>query len=79
MPFDGIVTKAVVEELEELLIPGKITKVYQPTTTEILLIVRSNRKKIIHYYFPYILHMQDFILRMIHFKIQKNLICFVWS
>ncbi|TXL67625.1 fibronectin/fibrinogen-binding protein [Cerasibacillus terrae] len=44
MPFDGIVTKAVVEELEELLIPGKITKVYQPTTTEILLIVRSNRK-----------------------------------
>src|SRR5690606_12157221 len=38
------VTKAVIEELQTLLIPGRVTKVYQPSTTEIVITVRCNRK-----------------------------------
>ncbi|MGY0692329.1 Rqc2 family fibronectin-binding protein [Virgibacillus sp. FSP13] len=41
MPFDGIVTRAVTEELKNNIIPGKITKIYQPTATELVLTVRS--------------------------------------
>lgn len=41
MPFDGIVTRAVTEELKNALTPGKITKIYQPTSTELLFTIRS--------------------------------------
>lgn len=41
MPFDGIVTHAVTEELKKELVPGKITKIYQPTSTEIVFTIRS--------------------------------------
>lgn len=41
MPFDGIVTRATVEELKEKIVPGKISKIYQPTETELLFSVRS--------------------------------------
>lgn len=44
MPFDGIVTKAVTEHLQETLIGGRINKVYQPTNTELLITVRNNRE-----------------------------------
>ncbi|HLR80264.1 MAG TPA: NFACT RNA binding domain-containing protein [Bacillota bacterium] len=44
MPFDGIVTKAVTEELTDQFVPGKITKIYQPTETELILTIRSKRK-----------------------------------
>lgn len=44
MPFDGIVVKATVEELQETLLQGKITKIHQPTDTELILTIRSNRK-----------------------------------
>ncbi|WP_373895965.1 Rqc2 family fibronectin-binding protein [Virgibacillus natechei] len=44
MPFDGIVTRAVTEELKEEIIPGKITKIYQPTNTELVFTIRSNGK-----------------------------------
>lgn len=44
MPFDGIVTKAVTEELQQQLQSGKITKIYQPTATELLFTVRSKGK-----------------------------------
>lgn len=44
MPFDGIVTKAVTEELYDKLVPGKITKIYQSTDTELIVTIRSNRK-----------------------------------
>lgn len=44
MPFDGVVTKAVIDELEPLLVSGRITKVYQPSQTEIILHIRNNRK-----------------------------------
>lgn len=43
MPFDGIVTKAIVEELSNTLINGRITKVHQPTDTELVVTVRNNR------------------------------------
>ncbi|OZU90379.1 hypothetical protein CIL03_04325 [Virgibacillus indicus] len=44
MPFDGIVTRAVTEEIKEELIPGKITKIYQPTETELVFTIRSQGK-----------------------------------
>src|SRR5699024_1732575 len=44
MPFDGIVTKAVTEELTDQSVPGKITKIYQPTETELILTIRRKRK-----------------------------------
>jgi predicted ribosome quality control (RQC) complex YloA/Tae2 family protein len=44
MPFDGVVTRAVTAELKKELIPGKITKVYQPTTTELVFTIRSHGK-----------------------------------
>ncbi|PAV29943.1 hypothetical protein CIL05_08680 [Virgibacillus profundi] len=44
MPFDGIVTRSVTEELKNTLIPGKITKIYQPTLTELVFTIRSQGK-----------------------------------
>ncbi|MEN2766508.1 Rqc2 family fibronectin-binding protein [Ornithinibacillus xuwenensis] len=44
MPFDGIVTRAVTKELEQYLTPGKITKIHQPTDTEVVMTVRSQGK-----------------------------------
>src|SRR5699024_6606001 len=44
MPFDGIVTNAVTEELTDQFVPGRITKIYQPTETELILTIRSKRK-----------------------------------
>lgn len=44
MPFDGIVTRAVTQELQELLQSGRISKIYQPTTTELVFTVRSQGK-----------------------------------
>ncbi|RLL45263.1 fibronectin/fibrinogen-binding protein [Oceanobacillus piezotolerans] len=44
MPFDGIVTRAVTEELNKSIIPGRITKIHQPTKTDLVLTVRSQGK-----------------------------------
>ncbi|WP_099158034.1 Rqc2 family fibronectin-binding protein [Virgibacillus ndiopensis] len=44
MPFDGIVTRAVTEELNAKIIPGKIAKIYQPTQTELVFTIRSQGK-----------------------------------
>jgi len=44
MPFDGIVTHAVTEELQEKITPGKISKIFQPTETELVFTVRSQGK-----------------------------------
>lgn len=44
MPFDGIVTKAVTEELTSELINGKLTKIHQPTDSELILTIRNNQK-----------------------------------
>ncbi|WP_010530481.1 Rqc2 family fibronectin-binding protein [Lentibacillus jeotgali] len=42
MPFDGIVTRAITNELNEKIIPGKIAKIYQPTDTELVFTIRSH-------------------------------------
>lgn len=44
MAFDGIITKAVVSELKQVLIGGKINKVYEPNKNEILLGIYSGGK-----------------------------------
>lgn len=41
MPFDGIVTKCIVSELNNLLSGGRIDKVFQPEADEIVMLVRS--------------------------------------
>ncbi|MGN1327240.1 MAG: NFACT family protein, partial [Clostridia bacterium] len=44
MAFDGIVTKAVVAELNTCLINGKINKIFEPNKNEILLSIYSSGK-----------------------------------
>ncbi len=44
MSFDGIMTKAVAEQLEQLLLTGRISKIYQPFKTELLLTIRAQGK-----------------------------------
>ncbi|HLR54156.1 MAG TPA: NFACT RNA binding domain-containing protein [Pseudogracilibacillus sp.] len=44
MPFDGIVTYAVTNELKTRLIGGRINKIYQPTNTEIVITIRNQGK-----------------------------------
>ncbi len=41
MPFDGIVTKCIVNELNLILSGGRIEKVFQPETDEIVMLIRS--------------------------------------
>src|SRR5699024_164062 len=44
MPFDGIVTRAVTNELQQTLIGGRIDKIYEPTSSELVLTIRNNRQ-----------------------------------
>lgn len=44
MPFDGIVTYAVTNELKTTLIGGRINKIYQPTNSEIVITIRNQGK-----------------------------------
>lgn len=46
MPFDGIVTRAVVAELQQKIVGAKIIKIYQPTKTELMLTLRAQRKNV---------------------------------
>ncbi len=41
MPFDGVVVKNVVNELSDILISGRIEKIYQPESDEIYMTVRA--------------------------------------
>ncbi|GAB4072409.1 NFACT RNA binding domain-containing protein [Barrientosiimonas marina] len=41
MPYDGIVTRAVTNDLQEKIIPGRIAKIHQPTDTELIITIRS--------------------------------------
>ena len=45
MAFDGIVTAAVVRDLKEKLTGGRIDRIYQPSTDEIILQIRKGRDK----------------------------------
>lgn len=42
MAFDGIITKAVIEELKPHIIDGKINKVFEPTKNDIILSIYNN-------------------------------------
>ena len=44
MSYDGLVTRAVVKELDQALAGGRITKIYQPGEFELLLLIRSQGK-----------------------------------
>ncbi|EIT85028.1 fibronectin/fibrinogen-binding protein [Fictibacillus macauensis ZFHKF-1] len=46
MSFDGIVLKAVTEELQSKLLNGKITKIYQPDQTDLLFAIRAGGKTV---------------------------------
>lgn len=46
MPFDGIVTKCVVDELSELIQGGRIEKIFQPENDEIIINLRSKGKNL---------------------------------
>ncbi len=41
MPFDGVVTKCVVEELSDFLAGGRIDRIYQPALNEVVISIRS--------------------------------------
>ncbi|MCG0274682.1 MAG: NFACT family protein [Thermosediminibacteraceae bacterium] len=45
MPFDGIVLNAVIRELKEILVGGRIEKIYQPDKNEIVLIIRQYKEE----------------------------------
>ena len=44
MSFDGIMTQAVVQEVQQTLQSGRITKIHQPYKTDLVITVRANRK-----------------------------------
>lgn len=46
MPFDGVVAKAVADELNRNISGGRIYKVYQPEKDTLLLYIRSNNRNI---------------------------------
>ena len=43
MPYDGLVTRNICNELSSLLLEGKIDKIIQPNKDETLLFIRNNR------------------------------------
>ncbi|WP_347550402.1 NFACT RNA binding domain-containing protein [Pseudalkalibacillus hwajinpoensis] len=44
MSFDGMVMRAVAHETNELLKGGRVTKIYQPYATDLMLVIRSGGK-----------------------------------
>ncbi|WP_088105038.1 Rqc2 family fibronectin-binding protein [Halalkalibacter urbisdiaboli] len=44
MSFDGIMTRAITKELTDALTTGRISKIYQPYKTELILTIRANGK-----------------------------------
>ena len=50
MSFDGVFTHAMVNELRETLLSGRISKIHQPYENEIVLVIRSRGKTIDYYY-----------------------------
>ena len=43
MPFDGLVTRKICEEYNEILINGKVDKIIEPSKDEIIFFIRNNR------------------------------------
>ncbi len=46
MPFDGIVTKAVADELNQTIAGGRINKIYQPERDTLLLHIRAGNQNV---------------------------------
>ncbi|WP_416151008.1 NFACT family protein [Salipaludibacillus sp. HK11] len=44
MSFDGIVTRAVTDDLKQTIVSGRIAKIHQPFPTDLMLTVRANGK-----------------------------------
>lgn len=44
MSYDGLFTHAIVEELKDNILSGRVSKVHQPDPNELLLRIRANRK-----------------------------------
>ncbi|WP_280769046.1 Rqc2 family fibronectin-binding protein [Salipaludibacillus daqingensis] len=44
MSFDGIVTRAVTDDLKKTIVSGRIAKIHQPFPTDLMLTVRANGK-----------------------------------
>ncbi len=44
MAFDGVVTRAVIHELNQEILNGRINRIFQPTDTEVAMTIRNNRK-----------------------------------
>ncbi|MGX7172686.1 fibronectin-binding protein EfbA [Enterococcus ratti] len=44
MSFDGVFTHAMVKELREILLSGRISKIHQPYENEVVLVIRSRGK-----------------------------------
>lgn len=44
MSFDGVFTHAMVHELSELLVSGRISKIHQPYEQEVILVIRARGK-----------------------------------
>lgn len=44
MSFDGVFTHAMIHELRETLLSGRISKIHQPYENEIILVIRSRGK-----------------------------------
>src|SRR5699024_3412161 len=42
--FDGVVTKAVTHELNQTIKMGRVNRIFQPTSTEVAINIRSNRQ-----------------------------------
>ena len=75
MAFDAIVTRAMVKELNDLILLGKIDKIYQPIRDELVINIHTKRgnKGFSH------LHpatRQDFILSTIILQIRQHLFPF---
>lgn len=44
MSYDGMFTHAMVNELKDMLLLGRVTKIHQPYKNELVLVIRANRK-----------------------------------
>lgn len=76
MAFDAMFLKAMTEELAEHGESGRIMKIHQPFSHELVLYIRKT-VKINVYLFPRILAMRAFSGQMIFLKTQQHRRCFV--
>lgn len=47
MSFDGVFAHAMVRELKDQLVTGRISKIHQPYENEVVLVIRADRKSVV--------------------------------